>query len=359
MLRIHNLKTRAIMKEWVAHQGAAHSVVFLKERDVATGGADGVVRVWSLDGKPMFTISGATPGQKGAPAPDQAQVSAAVALLKQVFKDDYAAARKLADKVKLAEKLLAQAKDERPGSPERYAIYVESVRLAIEGGSATVALRAGEEFGAAFVQPADYRALLVGRILTTTQSPKDHADLATTALGWGEESRRKQSFAEASQYMQLAIRAAQKARNPALLQSVQDYGDRVHQEQKQAAAYVQAEPVLKAKPDDPAANLTAGLYHAMVLGDWNRAVPLLAKGSGPIQAAALKEATLGKMADQALAIAEAWQAAGDAAEVDHRPYLYASAVYWYAKALPGLGGLQKIKVDQAIKKITPAGIQRK
>lgn len=357
-LRIYSLKTRALLKEWTAHQGSANSVVFLKSREVATGGTDGVIRVWSLDGKPMFTV-GATPVPKLAQAPDQAQVSAAVTLLKQVFKEDYAAAKKLAEKVKLAEKLLGQSKDEKPGSAERYAIYVEALRLAIEGASTTVALKAGDEFTGAFVPPAEFRSNLANRLLANIQTPKDHSDLATATLAWSEESRRKQAFAEASQYVQLANRAAQKARNPALLQTVQEAGDRIRQQQKQVEAFQQAEQVLKATPDDPAANQAAGLYHAIVAGDWTRAVPHLAKGTGPIQAAAASELSLGKKPDQALAIAEAWQAAADSAEADHRPHLYASAVYWYTKALPGLAGLQKIKVDQAIKKIAPAGIQRK
>src|SRR6185503_8519181 len=46
--------------------------------------------------------------------------------------------------------------------------------------------------------------------------------------------------------------------------------------------YMRIKPSLKTleeKPDDPAANLLAGLYRCFARGEWGRGLPMLAKGS--------------------------------------------------------------------------------
>ena len=126
--------------------------------------------------------------------------------------------------------------------------------------------------------------------------------------------------------------------------------------------------VLKDQPNDAAANLTIGRYFCFTRGDWPTGIKHLALGSGSLKVVAAKE--LAAQASQQetkkplepavlVGLAEQWRsAAADLPESD-RPYAHAAAVYWYERALPNLAGLQKLKVEQAMKKIAPTGIQRK
>jgi hypothetical protein len=60
-----------------------------------------------------------------------------------------------------------------------------------------------------------------------------------------------------------------------------------------------------------------------------------------------------------LSVAEQWEAAATDLPESDRPFAQAAAIHWYEKALPTLTGLQKLKVEQAIKKIGAIGVQRK
>jgi len=71
----------------------------------------------------------------------------------------------------------------------------------------------------------------------------------------------------------------------------------------------QANTTLAKKPDDPEANFTAGKYLCLVKGDWDKGLPLLAKGSdAKLKELAQKELAGPKDAAEQAAVGDGWWA---------------------------------------------------
>ena len=89
---------------------------------------------------------------------------------------------------------------------------------------------------------------------------------------------------------------------------------------------------LKEKPDDPDANLIVGKYQCFTKGDWDKGMPMLAKGSDEKwKALAEKDIAGADSANEQVKLGDAWW------DVSKE-----RAVYWYRLALPGLVGWRRI-----------------
>jgi hypothetical protein len=102
--------------------------------------------------------------------------------------------------------------------------------------------------------------------------------------------------------------------------------------------------------DDPEGNLRVGRYYCLIRGEWEKGLPLLAKGSH----ARLRELAEAEMAhptipaDQ-LELADGWWELGTAEEA-HQTALCRRGAFWYQRALPELPtGLWRAKADMRLK----------
>ena len=178
LARVWNVGTRELVKECAGHSGTVTSVVFLSSDIVASSSQDGTVRIWSLKDNAIAAASSqpassqpapnqtapsqpgpcapcrsprrqpSLPGEAPAPSPpaatllpppEESQVTEAIELMRKVFKDEYAA-KKPADKLKLSKQLLEQARDVKGQPAERFAMFQEALRLAIEAGDLDASL---------------------------------------------------------------------------------------------------------------------------------------------------------------------------------------------------------------------------
>ena len=105
--------------------------------------------------------------------------------------------------------------------------------------------------------------------------------------------------------------------------------------------------VLATRPDDADANLALGRFHALIRGDWDRGLGLLARGSDP-KLKALAEADLAVPADavsaSALADVCAEQAASESDPV--KTHLLCRACYWYGQAALKLTGIDRTRAEK-------------
>ncbi len=110
------------------------------------------------------------------------------------------------------------------------------------------------------------------------------------------------------------------------------------------------------KPEDIQANLTFGKYLFFVRGDFDSAVPLLAKAIHPGLNKAAKLDLAGPEETTAqIAVGDAWwDLAEKTAEKDEKPKLRERAGYWYCKAFTTTSGLNKTKLE---KRIEAAGMR--
>ena len=133
-VRLWDAKNGQELQKFTGHTDIVRAVALTPDGKYAlSGGNDRLLRVWDLQG--LIPTPGSSAGGSkvagGAPAaaqkrvavPDAAAVETAAGLIREVFADDFRLAKKPADKVALAEKLLQQA-EESQSDPERvFAVY--------------------------------------------------------------------------------------------------------------------------------------------------------------------------------------------------------------------------------------------
>jgi hypothetical protein len=110
---------------------------------------------------------------------------------------------------------------------------------------------------------------------------------------------------------------------------------------------ITAMKTLSDKPDDPAANLMVGKYFLFSRGDWDKSLPMLAKGTDPAwKAVAEKEMTkptegtdLVSLGDGLISLAEKERAPS------YKQILQERAICWYQQAIATLTGLERTKIE--------------
>jgi hypothetical protein len=114
--------------------------------------------------------------------------------------------------------------------------------------------------------------------------------ITAQSLSLSESALRLEQFDTADRLIATAGVAAAKTKDAALVRSVQEQSRDLNAARMASGAARTAAEVLAKVPADPAANLTAGRYRCLVLGDWKGGLPLLAKGSDPtLKALAARE----------------------------------------------------------------------
>jgi hypothetical protein len=106
------------------------------------------------------------------------------------------------------------------------------------------------------------------------------------------------------------------------------------------------------RADDADANLALGKFHALARGDWDRGLPLLARGSDP-KLKALSTADLGSPADAngALELADAYAGQAEAESGAAKTNLLWRACWWYEQAEGQLSGLDRTRVEKTVANI--------
>ncbi len=131
----------------------------------------------------------------------------------------------------------------------------------------------------------------------------------------------------------------------------QPVGDK--QKQQAEAAYQKALAVLAKAPADGPANLTAGKYLCLVLGDWDRGLPYLMKSSDQRYKLLARADVRGPThPEHRRELADDWWELAQAEAGDAKQRLQERAVYWYKKALPGLQGESAAAVKQRLAALT-------
>jgi len=287
------------------------------------------------------------------PVPEEKAKQAALAAVKDVFKDDYAAAKTPAKKSELAGKLYAQSR-QAVDATERYVLLDEALTLGTEGEAvdnarlALKALVAEFDVGVAPTYVGGWKALLA-----KARPPEVVRLLLSDANQVLDDTVKTAQFDDAKAIGDFATTTAQRLRDVAEIKLVRDRNAELVVRQKEHAAATTALEKLSTAPDDPEANLAVGRYRALVERDWANALPLLAKGSDPVwKEIAAKTLAAGNQPAAISAVADAWWDAAQSKPAQ-KAELLAGARFWYQAALGSLAGLQKTRVEN---RITEAGL---
>jgi WD40 repeat protein len=344
------------------HTGLIMSAAVSSRGYAATGSLDRTIRLWDVrkyvhpapDRPPE--VVGKPPEPKKAPVPDEAKQAEAEKLIKDLFKEEYAK-RKPAERLALAAQLLDKAKESEDDPIARFVLLREARDLAAQGGDAAAVLTAIDELARGYA--VDAFGMKVTALAVTARNantPAANKVLAESYLVLSNEAVATDDFDAALHLVALADAAAHKTTHVALVTQVQTRDKEVKEIQKESRTAKEAMATLEKKPEDPEANQTAGHYLCLRKGEWDKGLPLLARGGDAgLQAAAKKDLVKPQEAAAQVEVGDSWWDLGESRKDSTRKALLARAGHWYREALPELTGLRLAKVEGRLKSIAEQG----
>jgi hypothetical protein len=291
------------------------------------------------------------------PAP-QAQKEAE-ALIKSLFKEDYAK-RTPEAQLALAKKLLQQGRQTGDDPAAKYVLYREAVDLAAKAGDFALALEGAKAIGEHYdVEPVAVKAKVLMDAPATFRTPDLARGYAELCLIVASEAIAVDGLEDAKGVLVKAEGVAKTTKDLPLVIRVQKQRKELDALQNEAQKAKVAEVTLQTSPDDPASNLSLGRY-LFAKGKLEQAVAHLAKGSDPaLKAAAEKELAVPTEGQALHQLANAWWDAAERESGLFRKALQERARDWYEAAYAASTGLQRMaiakRLDAVDRAVAPPG----
>jgi len=287
------------------------------------------------------------------PVPDEASLEEARQLARDVYGKEYQDAKTPEQLQALAGKLLREAEQGGNDPAGRFVLLklaADVAARAADGRTALVAIdRITETYDADGVA---MKMELLSELADGARSKAQQRAIALRTLPVVAEAVREDQFESAVRLGRIALAAAQKARDGALVKKIVPVNKQVQQAQREYAKVEVARQTLDTSPTDPAANLLVGRYLALVKGDWEAGVSMLALGSDPeLEAVATADIQQPTSAQAQVELADRWWQLAEQADETERASLQIRAGHWYRRAIPGLSGLVKAKVDKRLENV--------
>jgi len=293
------------------------------------------------------------PGPTAAksPVPDQAAQDQALALIREIYKQDYETAAKPPEKIALAKKMLTQAAKPGTSPTGRFVLLRVARDIAAEAGDADTAFEAIDRMAAGYdVDTFMMRGAALNAAGDSALFPEHLRSVAERAVKLIEEAAGRDEYLIANRLGDIAAGAARKLRDGELVRQIAALNRQVGQVRKAHAAIEPQLAKLTEDPDNADANLAVGRFYCLVKGDWERGIPMLALGSDPALAApAQKELTGVASAEQQVQLADAWWDLAQNMDGPEKDAMLLHAASWYERAAPSLPtGLEKAKVEKRL-----------
>ncbi|HUT88234.1 MAG TPA: CARDB domain-containing protein [Thermoguttaceae bacterium] len=292
--------------------------------------------------------------QPRAPLPDAPAQARAQELLRDVYGEEYDAAKTSEQKTELARKLLDQAA-KSPADPANHFVLLRVAKeVAILAADCETALDAVERIVATYdVDAMEARLECVQGLADAAKLSSQRAALAVHACSLVDVALAEDDFEAAGRFGQIAEDLAKRGRDYSLAKEVIARMEKLDEIRQAHAEYQKAQARLDESPTDAEANLAAGRYLCLSRGDWDRGIPMLALGGDPaLKVPAVKELVGADSPDAQVALGDAWWDVAQSREGRERDGFLLRAGYWYEQAQSKVAsGLAKVKLDQRLAEI--------
>lgn len=284
----------------------------------------------------------------------------AVKTIRELFAESYSSAVNTPKRKALPEELLRRARQERSDLVARYALLNEAYEQAIEVGDA---VRFEAAIGAiARDYQVSWPALALSGITRAVKRTRDAAVAREFIRQSIQMAQRAASENHMDDSVALATAARDMARELALRTKDTKDGKRdadivreavavmkdMEQRRDQYVEFHKAELQLTEQPDNAEALRVVGRYYCLVHNDWRRGLQALAQSDEAIKKLVDAE---GQASVEPLALADQWFESAAGSDAVLRPICQARALHWYTRALEGLSGLQRVRVEARIKEL--------
>jgi hypothetical protein len=301
--------------------------------------------------------SAETAAEIRAAVPGEAAIKPAVAEIHALFKNEFAKAKKPADKIALAEKLLAMA-GESEAAVERYALLGEVRSLAFAAAQPALMVQAVSALSEAFA---------VDRLAELTAAVEEcggkewplaaRKELVEQITPLVDEAIAAREFKLARRLATVGLAATRKTNQSAEGKNFAAQVKEAAGLEKLAEETGAARKKLALTPDDPAANAAVGKYLCLSLGKWKAGLPHLAKGNDELlRAAAERDLAAPTATTELVKAGDAWWAAAEKQSPRGKKLAQARAGFWYRQAIGDLGGLNQIKLQKRLDELPEEAI---
>ena len=280
--------------------------------------------------------------------------------IKDIFKDDYAK-RSPEDRKALGLKLLQQGIETKDDATVRYVLLRDAGAAAAQIGDIETTLKTIEELTKLYdVDVAALKLDALGKVATTLSKPDQAKALARNYLSAGNDAAALGNYDAAVKLLTFGDTAARKGADMPLATQITARLKDLRTIQTDSSKFKTAQQMLKDKPDDPECNATVGKFLCFTKGEWEAGLPHLSK---------CKEAALKIIVDQELAspadakdqaaLGDLWWNYSDKMSGFTKGIVQAHAVVWYGKALSGMTGINKTKLEKRIIDVAAVSIATK
>jgi hypothetical protein len=290
------------------------------------------------------------PAAMMAPVPDAAAQDKAARTVKNLFKDEIDAAKTPAAKIELAKSLLQRGIDTQDDPPGQYALLRVARDYAVAQAEAALAMQAVDEIAHSFeIDALAAKLETLTSVSKATMNPPQSKAFAETANSVVDDAIFADNYEIAKQALALAQAAAKKTRDGELNKLMASRGKEIESLEASFQSVKAAQAQLDESPLDPSANFAVGRYRALVKGDWDRGLPMLALSNDPkLKVLAVMELEPSPTAETQYKLAEAWVDYAAALDGSAKERTESRGLFWYARVLPQLTGLQKLQVEKVL-----------
>ncbi len=284
------------------------------------------------------------------PVPSEEAQRAALALISEIYKSEYATAGADTQRAALAKRMLADAALVKDDAAGRYTMTRVARDIAAKAGDWETALQAVEELARGFeIDPLPMQQAVVvvaGQAPLTAESRKGLAVRCRALVGHAIDAQR---YEAARELARIALECARASEDSAVMHDASRMTEETVRLADAYAATADARQILAEKPTDADSNLALGRFYCFVRSDWDRGLPMLAQGSdGKLQRIAAAELASPVEAEAQSALADEWWGMAENVEPASRLVMRSRAAHWYRQAAPRLAGLSKKKAEVRI-----------
>jgi hypothetical protein len=283
------------------------------------------------------------------PVPEGEALKRAETLVREVFKDDFAK-KDLGGRRALARALLKQGLETKDDPAVRFVLFREAADVAADGGDLKLALEALDQGLCLYaVNGREAKKSVLNKARKSALAPDDAATAVEAYLRIGADEAAADDYDAAALTLKEAEGLAEKLKNLALVGRVRARSKELSELKRDAAGAAAARKTLASRPDDPEANRIVGRHVCFRKADWAGGLPLLAKGSdGALKALASRDLADPSTASDQVAAGDGWWDLSEKEETPAKEELRRRAAFWYARAVPHLTGLTKVKLEKRL-----------
>ena len=164
-----------------------------------------------------------------------------------------------------------------------------------------------------------------------------------------EEAIAADDFPTAAQRQTVALRAAQKCRDDAGADLLARRGEQIARMAEAFDGIRSMRDALGRDPGHAAANLAVGKFYCFTKREWDRGLPMLARGNDTgLKTVAEMDLAAPTASRQRLDVADHWWQLAEDREAALQESLRARAVRWYQQAMPDLTGPSRARVQRRL-----------